>query len=70
MPFQLVSVQPSRRDGDGKGAGSFHPLGVVRDGSRRFWLGTLRAYAYSGMTVLDVRRAGIKQLLLVDYPGC
>jgi hypothetical protein len=70
MLFQLVTVQAATNDGDGKGAAAFHPLGVVRDGSRRFWLGSLWSYAYSGMTVLDVRRGGIKQLLLVDYPGC
>lgn len=69
-PFQLVVVQAARTDGDGKGATSFHPLGLVREGSSRFWLGSLWSYAYRGMTVLDVRRAGIKQLLLVNYPGC
>jgi hypothetical protein len=68
--FQLVTVQASTSDADGKGAISFRPLGVVRDGSRRFWLGSLWSYASSGLTVLDVRRAGIKQLLRVDYPGC
>jgi hypothetical protein len=70
VPFQLVTVDAGRNDGDGKGAASFHPLGVVRDGSRRFWLGSLSSYAYSGVTILDVRRFGIKQLLRVDYPGC
>jgi hypothetical protein len=69
-PFQLVTVQATTSDGDGKGAASLRPLGVVRDGSRRFWLATLSSYAYSGVTVLGVSRAGVRQLLLVDYPGC
>jgi hypothetical protein len=70
MPFQLVTVRSATNDGDGKGAGAFRPLGVVRQGTQRFWLGTLWSYAYSGVTVLGVSRAGIRQLLLVDYPGC
>jgi hypothetical protein len=70
MSFQLVTVKPGTNDGDGKGSASFHPLGVVRNGSRRFWLGSLWLYAYRGLTVLDVRRAAVKQVLLVDYPGC
>ena len=70
MPFQLVSVRAVTRDGDGKGENSFHPLGVVAHGSRRFWLGELSSYAYSGLAVLDVRRAGITERLAVDSAGC
>ena len=68
--FQTVAVQAATRDADGKGAASLQPLGVVRHAGKRFWLGTLGSYAYSGLTVLDVRRGGVKQLLVVDYPGC
>lgn len=70
LPFQAVTVQATTRDGDGKGAASFHPLGVVREGAQRFWLGSLSSYASSALAVLDVRRAGITQLLIVEYPGC
>ncbi len=69
-PFQLVAVQAGRQDDDRKSLHSLRPLGVVRQGSRRYWLGAWSAYAYDGLTVLDVRRAGITQLVLVDYPGC
>ena len=69
-PLQAITVQATTRDVDGKGSRSFRPLGVVHSGSRLFWLGSLSSYAYAGLTVLDVRRAGIKEVLLVDYPGC
>jgi hypothetical protein len=70
LPFQAVIVEATTRDGDGKGALSFHPLGVVRHGTQRFWLGGLSGYASGGLVVLDVRSAGIKELLSVGYPGC
>ena len=69
-PFQLVTVRPATQDADGKGPESLRPLGVFRHGTRRYWFGSLSSYAYSGMTVMDVRRGGITQVLLVDYPGC
>lgn len=69
-PFQLVAVQAGRQDDDGKGLRSLKPLGVVRQGSRRFWIGALSSYAYDGLAVLDVRRAGIKPIVTVDYAGC
>jgi hypothetical protein len=68
--FQVVVVQVATNDEDGKGVASFPPLGVVRRGAQRFWLGSLSSYAYSGLTVLDVRRAGVRPTLVVDYAGC
>jgi hypothetical protein len=65
--FQSIDVGAGRQDPDGKGAPSFLPLGVIRHGAQRFWLGS---YAYGGLTVLDVRRSGVTSLLRVDYPGC
>ena len=70
LPFHVVIVQAATNDEDGKGVASFRPLGVVRHGAQRFWLGSLTSYAYSGLTVLDVRRAGVRQILVVDYAGC
>jgi hypothetical protein len=69
-PLQAVSVQATTRDTDGKGGRSFRPLAVVRSGHQLFWLGSLSSYAYTGLTVLDVRRTGVREVLLVDYPGC
>lgn len=70
MPFQAVRIEAGTRDPDGKGAEAFHPLGAVRDGARRFWLGSMSGYDYSALVVLDVRRAAISRLILVEYPGC
>src|SRR4051812_22761711 len=68
--FQLVTVQPAASDDDGKGTPSFFPLGVVRQGSRQFWLGSSSSYADLSMDVVDVRRAAVTTVLSVDYPGC
>ena len=70
MPFQLIKVRSATNDEDNKSEQSLRPLGVVLDGSRRFWIGLLSSYAYTGLTVFDVRRAGVKQLLRADYGGC
>jgi hypothetical protein len=69
-PFQLVAVEASPADDEGKAHGALMPLGVVRRGSRVFWIGALSSYAYYGLVVLDVRRAGIKPIVQVDYAGC
>lgn len=68
--FQLVAVEPSYGDGEGKHAISFVPLGVVRAGPRRFWLGEFGGYAYAAAGVVDVRRGTADTILTVDYPGC
>jgi hypothetical protein len=70
MPLQLVELQAMLQDPDFKGTPSFAPLGVVRDGSRRFWLGTLGGYAYSALAVVDVRRHTTRELVRVEYGGC
>ena len=70
MPFQAVMIRAGRRDEDGKGETSFQPLGAVRHGGQQFWFALFGGYAYSGMAVLDVRRAGVRQLLTIAYPGC
>jgi hypothetical protein len=70
MPFQLVTVRAAMQDPDGQGVDTFHPLGVVRLTGRLFWLGTLSSYAYNAPVVFDVSRAGVRQILVVDYPGC
>jgi hypothetical protein len=70
LSFQVVNVQAETNDEDGKSVASLRPLGVVRHGVQRFWLGSLSSYAYSGLAVLDVRRAGIRQVLVVGYAGC
>ena len=69
-PFQLIAVRSATNDEDDKSEHSLRPLGVVLDGSRRFWIGLLSGYTYTGLTVLDIRRAGVRQLLRVDYGGC
>jgi hypothetical protein len=70
MPFQRVVVDAGRRDLDGKGTNAFRPVAVVRHASRQYWIGALSSYAYSGMVVIDVRRAGVTEALRVDYGGC
>jgi hypothetical protein len=68
--FQLVAVEVATRDNDGKGMPTVHPLGVVRENRRHVWVRSEGAYAHSALTVIDVRRGGVKELLRVDYPGC
>ena len=70
MPFQLITVRSATNDEDDKSERSLRPLGIVLDGARRFWIGSLSSYAYAGLTVLDVARAGVRELLRVDYGGC
>lgn len=69
-PFQAIDIRAAATDSDRKNTHSFHPLGSIRYRSQRFWLGTLGSYAYAALTVFDIRRAGIRQLVLVEYPGC
>ena len=48
------------------GSGTFTPLGFVSDGARMFWLGIKDI----SLTVLDVRRAGVKPLVKVGMGLC
>jgi hypothetical protein len=68
--FQAIEIRAYTRDGDGKGPHSFSPLGLVRHGGRRFWLGETNAYASGGLVVLDVRRNEVQQVAVAGYPGC
>ena len=68
--FQLVALDVDSRDSDGKGMEQFRPLGVVRENRRHVWISSSGSYAYSGLTLRDVRRGGVKEMLRVDYPGC
>ena len=65
-----IAIETGVRDGDGKGMDEFQPLGIVRNGERRFWIGYLGSYAYPGLTVIDVRRNWITVHLRADYAGC
>ncbi len=69
-PFQAVTILAVRRDGDRKGVSSFTPLGIVRHGRQRFWMGMFGAYVYAAPAVFDVRRAGVVRQLVVDHAGC
>jgi hypothetical protein len=68
--FQTVTIQAGLNDDDGKGEASFYPLGVVRSGAKRYWLGTLHSYASGAAAVLAVTRSGVTQSLIVGYGGC
>jgi hypothetical protein len=69
-PFQAVAIRAATTDEDHKSEPTFHPRGAVRHAAQRFWLGTLSAYVSSALAVFDVRRNGIKQLVIAEYPGC
>jgi hypothetical protein len=65
-----VAIATGDRDGDGKGMEDFQPLGVIRHGDRRFWIGYVGGYAFAGLIVVDVRRNWTTTHVRVDYPGC
>jgi hypothetical protein len=66
----IVSLKTGDRDGDGKGMEAFQPLGIIRDGDRRFWIGFLNSYANSALAIIDVRRNWMTEHVRVDYGGC
>ncbi|MGE3276627.1 MAG: hypothetical protein AB7O67_16055 [Vicinamibacterales bacterium] len=68
--FQVVGVRSGLHWPDGKGMASLRPLGLVRVGEHRFWAGVYRSYAYAAPAVLEVGQSGVREWLVVDFPGC
>jgi hypothetical protein len=65
--FQLIKVEVMARDQERNPR--FLPLGVVSDDTRRFWLGVWTGWD-NALSVLDVRRGRVKEVVHVGYGGC